>query len=111
MIDPLGLVKSPLGETARMSELVDITMTRELPLMDPKEYNDMHKRFIRCMHRPDIPTEEPSIHQMTAILSLVAVMSCYVDFAISGPQIRTARAFRCTALVSGPRNTMIMQEL
>lgn len=99
----VGRVASLLGQTAKMSELVDIALNREVPLMDPTHYTAMHARFNTVVHRPGRVGEEPSIHKMTALMALLQMQSCYVEFAIWGAhQILTAKAFRCTGLGPGP---------
>ena len=68
-------------DMVKLSEVVDVTMFGEVPKMDPREYDNMCARYNNVFHRPPDEDEEPSIHQLTALLKLSAHLCCYVGFA------------------------------
>ena len=95
---------NPLGEqTAKLHQLVDESLNADIPLIETQTYADMHKVFIEVMHRPVEEVEEPSIQQMTAILAVLSMMSCFVDFSRWGAhQNRTALMWKMLGMVPGP---------
>ena len=90
-------------QTAKLHQLVDEKLNCEVPLIEPKTYADMHDIFITVMHRPVEEIEEPSIHQMTAVLAILSMMGCFVDFARWGAyEGRTALMWKMLGMVPGP---------
>jgi hypothetical protein len=68
----------------KLCAIVDITAEGSVPKISAKLYTDMFKNFIKVVHKPPPEDEEPSIHQMTALMFLLQMMSCYVNLALWG---------------------------
>ena len=83
-----------------LGQTVDTTKSREVPSISAEEYNACWDRYVLWMHRPPLPHEKPSVHQLTSVLELLRSGTCYVDFALMGPHhVRTMKAWRWLAKV------------
>ena len=93
-------MKKGNADSVKLGQTVDTTKTREAPLISDKEFDEHLDRFVVWMHRPPLPHEKPSVHQLSAVLQLIRTGTCYVDFALMGPHhVRTMKAWRWLAKV------------
>ena len=92
-----------LKEKVKLSEVVDVTLAAEIPLIPDDEYDVLWQRFRVVMSRVPEEEEAPSQQQLTALRHLLLVASAYVDFATwCAYHFRTLKAFKCAGMIPGP---------
>ena len=69
------------------------------------------REIIKWTHRPPKAWEKATKKQLTVLIDLIRIMSCFVGFGLSEPnQGRTAKAMRGVGYLMGPGGNMIYCE-
>ena len=90
------------SDVVKLNETVDTTLTGETKLVRKGEMKEMWERCVAVNREPPPIDEEPSEHQMSALLVLLLLHSCYVDFAIwGGHHLRTLKNCKASGLIPG----------